>query len=68
MNQPILEKYLWGDAIALRGNIVAGDLKQYIFPINSRITNCIHSISEYGICRYKALCFSIRKGKIGKEK
>jgi type I restriction enzyme M protein len=33
MNQQLLEKYLWGAAIALRGTIDAGDYKQYIFPL-----------------------------------
>ena len=33
MNQPELEKYLWGAATTLRGTIDAGDYKQYIFPL-----------------------------------
>jgi len=33
VNQQLLEKYLWGAAIALRGTIDAGDYKQYIFPL-----------------------------------
>jgi len=33
MTQKQLEKYLWGAATALRGNIDAGDYKQYIFPL-----------------------------------
>ena len=33
MTQQQLEKYLWGAATYLRGNIDAGDYKQYIFPL-----------------------------------
>ena len=33
MNQQTLEKYLWGAATYLRGNIDAGDYKQFIFPL-----------------------------------
>jgi type I restriction enzyme M protein len=33
MTQQALEKYLWGAATALRGNIDSGDYKQYIFPL-----------------------------------
>jgi len=33
MTQKQLEKYLWGAATYLRGNIDAGDYKQYIFPL-----------------------------------
>jgi type I restriction enzyme M protein len=33
MNQKELETYLWGAAKTLRGNIDAGDYKQYIFPL-----------------------------------
>jgi type I restriction enzyme M protein len=33
MTQQDLEKYLWGAATTLRGNIDAGDYKQYIFPL-----------------------------------
>ncbi|MDF1739351.1 MAG: class I SAM-dependent DNA methyltransferase [Verrucomicrobiales bacterium] len=33
MNQPELEKYLWGAATYLRGHIDAGDYKQFIFPL-----------------------------------
>jgi len=33
MTQQQLEKYLWGEAILLRGTIDAGDYKQYIFPL-----------------------------------
>lgn len=33
MNQPLLEKYLWGAATYLRGHIDAGDYKQFIFPL-----------------------------------
>ena len=33
MTQQQLEKYLWGAAVYLRGNIDAGDYKQFIFPL-----------------------------------
>ncbi|MDB4737342.1 type I restriction-modification system subunit M [Verrucomicrobiales bacterium] len=33
MDQKELEKYLWGAATNLRGNIDASDYKQYIFPL-----------------------------------
>jgi type I restriction enzyme M protein len=33
MNQQILESYLWGAAVLLRGLIDAGDYKQFIFPL-----------------------------------
>jgi len=33
MTQQELEKHLWGAATALRGNIDAGDYKQYISPL-----------------------------------
>jgi type I restriction enzyme M protein len=33
MTQQRLEKYLWGAAVYLRGNIDAGDYKQFIFPL-----------------------------------
>ncbi len=33
ITQQELESYLWGSAILLRGQIDAGDYKQYIFPL-----------------------------------